>query len=48
MNAVEKARNTEPKWHPGSSPLLVINAKTITRKEGLMGSIAAEREELEI
>lgn len=44
---VERAKIEEPVWSIESSPTLKIKGKVITRREGLMLCISAEREEFE-
>lgn len=41
-----RKRCNEPQWHEMLEPMLKIDGKTITRKEGMMLCIAAESEEL--
>lgn len=45
--AVKEAKCEEPKWSRESAPLLEIGGKAVTKKEGVMLSIAAEREKFE-
>jgi hypothetical protein len=45
--AVGMSRVREPEWCEEYPPMLVIRGKTITKKEALMLSIAAERDEFE-
>lgn len=44
--AISEAKCSELEWHKMLVPMLKIDGKTITRKKGLMLSIAAENEEL--
>jgi hypothetical protein len=46
--AVKDSTIEEPSWTEEITPVLVIRGKTITKREELMLSIAAEREEFEI
>jgi hypothetical protein len=45
--AVEGAKIEEPGWSHESPPTLKIRGKTVTKREGLMLSISAERDEFE-